>query len=611
MEILFGWDGAITLSEQEAAPAKLPTISYHGMTITIENPKGSIRSGVNAKGEPWQITMSYPYGFIRGTSDFDGEGTDCFVGPDVKAQRVYVIRTRDPLTGSSDENKCMLCFSSPEEARSAFYANYTDSDFFDGMLDMSIEDFKTFLGKAGKRPPIQLDSKAPPPTLYMVRHAHVSDNGTDDISTQIVRGSRDVEPDSQGIAEAERIGEEFAGVPLSIIYTSSKKRARIVADAIARSTGAQVVVDPAAESWNRGELEGQPVAAVLDKMQFYAEHPDEAPPGGESRNAWLAKFGADLRSRLNEAESSGKPIAYVTHLSNILATPAIVTGDRDLLPFPGDKFRTCEMLALTKTGKEWRWKKYVHLSDRVCPIDIAGHRKLMDLIAANIHNLLRDAAPGTRLLAADYIKGFSRTPERLEDLNELLTACMPADTALAAQITRIIRPAFQYGREAVYTERAKFLGYDASDPVQGFNPHNFPAPAYPSPPVAEVAPLGTGVLTPIPPPELQTPWAPAVAGIGKRAAFDFAAWTLSREMAQGTLEAEDEEVADPQDQQEFNLEADMLQQALGAAGLPLRQLSREIASVALCEGRRQALRELKDDIQCLSLTSGLPAAIWR
>ena len=91
MEILYGWDGTLTLSEQEAAPAKLPTISYHGMTIVIENPKGSTRSGVNSKGEPWSVTMTYPYGFIKGTSGMDQEGIDCFVGPDNRADRVYVI----------------------------------------------------------------------------------------------------------------------------------------------------------------------------------------------------------------------------------------------------------------------------------------------------------------------------------------------------------------------------------------------------------------------------------------------------------------------------------------------------------------------------------------
>ena len=48
----------------------------------------------------------------------------------------------------------------------------------------------------------------------VVRHAHVADNGTDDPSTQIVRGSRDVEPDSQGLAEAERIGRSVVSRPV-------------------------------------------------------------------------------------------------------------------------------------------------------------------------------------------------------------------------------------------------------------------------------------------------------------------------------------------------------------------------------------------------------------
>jgi hypothetical protein len=120
--------------------------------------------------------------------------------------------------------------------------------------------------------------------------------------------------------------------------------------------------------------------------------------------------------------------------------------------------------------------------------------------------------------------------------------------------------------------------------------------------------IGSNVASPTPAPELQTPWAAAVSSIGKRSAFDFAAWSLSREMSVGLMDEPAEEAQELGAEQEFNLEADILQQALGAAGLPLRHFSREVATLALCEGRRQGIRELKDHVQCLSIVMGLPSA---
>ena len=41
--------------------------------ITIENPKGSERSGTDANGKKWSVKMNNTYGYIRGTEGVDGD----------------------------------------------------------------------------------------------------------------------------------------------------------------------------------------------------------------------------------------------------------------------------------------------------------------------------------------------------------------------------------------------------------------------------------------------------------------------------------------------------------------------------------------------------------
>ena len=629
MEITFNWDGTLSLTEPASTFAeksaigprwgskrtptpKLRTTTFQGLPIVIENEAGSVRSGKKPDGTPWSTVMTHAYGYIARTSGIDQDGIDVFLGPNESSDRVHIVRIKEPSLGGLDEHKVFLGFDEPEDVKRVFQNNYDNPNYFEAQEEMSMKDFLHFIGWAAI-PDLQLDDKPPTPTIYMVRHAHSEDNGDpNDPSTQRVRGSRDVQPDAQGIAEAERIGQEFIGIRVDKIYTSGKRRARIVADAISRATGAPVEIDPSAESWNRGELEGCQVSSVMELMRHYADNPDEVPPGGESRNAWLAKFGTDLHAKMNETETKRIAIVYVTHLSNIMAVPAVVENDPDLLPFPSVKFRTCEMLALTKPGKEWKWKRYVHLADRLNPIDQGSHRAILDRVSHQLHLLLRDAAPGTQLMAADYIRKVSHVPDRLDDLNALVCGDSLIDAQLAARIAGCIVPAFTYGHDAVLQEYNKFQVLPVDNPWQdpptgGFQPNNYPAPAINQPDVWP-PPVGSRVENATPSPVLQSPWAPAVTALGKRAAFDFAQWTLSREMSQLPDDSFPVELAAADDPNEFNLEADMLQNAIGAAGLPLAQLSREIAHTAMNMGRKRGIKELQSHVQKVTLKQGIVAA---
>lgn len=94
--------------------------------VTIENPKGSERSGTDANGKKWSVKMNNTYGYIRGTEGVDGDHIDVFLAEDMDkwdGKYVFVVDQYNP-DGAFDEHKVMLGFNSMEEARSAYLANY-------------------------------------------------------------------------------------------------------------------------------------------------------------------------------------------------------------------------------------------------------------------------------------------------------------------------------------------------------------------------------------------------------------------------------------------------------------------------------------------------------
>ena len=123
----------------------------YGMDISIENKKGSYRSGTDKDGHKWRTYMNYDYGYIRGTVGTDKDHLDCYVGPDKNAQKVYVIHQNDPVTHKYDEDKCMLCFSSAADAKKAYMKQYDRPGFYGSMTTMTIDQFKSFIfSKKGK-----------------------------------------------------------------------------------------------------------------------------------------------------------------------------------------------------------------------------------------------------------------------------------------------------------------------------------------------------------------------------------------------------------------------------------------------------------------------------
>lgn len=115
-----------TPAQAEAGNYKKGHVTIGDFDITIENPAGSTRKGVDANGKEWETTMANAYGYIKGTESVDGDHIDVFLHTNMdewNGRKVYVVDQTTP-DGSFDEHKVMLGFNDKDEAMSAYLANY-------------------------------------------------------------------------------------------------------------------------------------------------------------------------------------------------------------------------------------------------------------------------------------------------------------------------------------------------------------------------------------------------------------------------------------------------------------------------------------------------------
>jgi hypothetical protein len=118
-------------------------INFQGLDVSIENPRGSLRSGVGPDGETWHTGMQHDYGYIRGTMGVDGDHFDCYVGPNAMAPMAYIVTAmKPPDFAEPDEQKAMLGFANEDRAREAYLAHYDDPRFLGSIREMPVEQFK-------------------------------------------------------------------------------------------------------------------------------------------------------------------------------------------------------------------------------------------------------------------------------------------------------------------------------------------------------------------------------------------------------------------------------------------------------------------------------------
>ena len=115
-----------TEAQKKSGNYKKGHVRIGSFDISIEQPKGSIRRGVDANGKAWESKMHNTYGYIRGTEGVDGDHIDVFLANDMDSwngQQVFVVDQYNE-DGSFDEHKVMLGFNDINDAETAYLSNY-------------------------------------------------------------------------------------------------------------------------------------------------------------------------------------------------------------------------------------------------------------------------------------------------------------------------------------------------------------------------------------------------------------------------------------------------------------------------------------------------------
>lgn len=155
-----------TEAQKEAGNYKMGHLKLDGYDITIENPKGSVRSGKDVNGKEWRTTMNNDYGYIRGTKAVDGDHIDVFLSDKPEEGRVFVV-DQTKQDGSFDESKVMYGFNSLEEAREAYLSNY-DAGWESRIMaitEVSKEEFKKWIDSSTRKTKAFSEYKSVKPSI--------------------------------------------------------------------------------------------------------------------------------------------------------------------------------------------------------------------------------------------------------------------------------------------------------------------------------------------------------------------------------------------------------------------------------------------------------------
>ena len=124
-------------------------VNLHGLSFSIETPKGSFRSGKAKDGKSWHSIMPAHYGYVRRTgAAADGMALDVYLGPEPDSKTVFVVDQLDPDTGAFDEHKTLVGWSNLHDALNAYRQAFSDGrgdERIGAVHRVSMDGFKSWL----------------------------------------------------------------------------------------------------------------------------------------------------------------------------------------------------------------------------------------------------------------------------------------------------------------------------------------------------------------------------------------------------------------------------------------------------------------------------------
>ena len=276
-----------TEAQKEAGNYKKGHVRIGQFDITVENPKGSVRSGVDANGKPWKQTMRNTYGYIRGTEGVDGDHIDVFLTNDIdgwNGRRVYIVDQYNE-DGTFDEHKVMLGFNDEAEAQDSYLSNYEkgwENKHKLVLSSVNLEDFEKWISRSHR--------KTKPFAEYKNVKFEDIQNATNPANNQTVDSFK-TKRESVIQSTIEDLQYEYATANLSKTDEEIRKEAEELVDYNEES-------DLYMEVWDR--LESLIGSEGMDKLEA------DARKNGEDRLSLVAMIDEIKRREKREQEEAAK-----------------------------------------------------------------------------------------------------------------------------------------------------------------------------------------------------------------------------------------------------------------------------------------------------------------
>lgn len=146
-----------TPAQATAGNYKKGEFSFKGITLKIENPKGTERRGYNKLGAvTWRSMMRADYGYVKGTEAIDGDAVDVFVGPDMDSDLVVAVdQYKDAGNKKFDETKFIFGVKDKEQGEKLYLKHYPRGWKLGPTSTTTIPQFKEWLKNGEHKKPFK------------------------------------------------------------------------------------------------------------------------------------------------------------------------------------------------------------------------------------------------------------------------------------------------------------------------------------------------------------------------------------------------------------------------------------------------------------------------
>lgn len=361
-------------------------IKFGGYDYTIENPKGSTRSGKDSDGKEWKVTMHDTYGYIRGKFGKDGDHLDMFINDKADLDNwngdVFVV---DQVNhdGSFDEHKVMYGYDSIDDAKKAYLANYSDGwqglgnitgvskDEFDKWLDTSKRKLKPFADYAK----VKFSLKSKP--------------------VRFEAGKKLSDEEKKEVLSTLKDAYKVNGVPYHIEETAGGKEKR--------------VYEPTADSYVVSDITNRPLRYYITLPDGRVAHPTEVYPNISDNEV---KSSATKQGLLDE-EVDQIVSAAIGNMKDIADNAKAIEVLTELQNLPHE---THDVGYGMNNAQSYNYKTGIFTSDAAQAIDYVVRRmRRKEDVPTEIPAALKKAVADSYGMVDNLIDGMSSTKFSLKD----------------------------------------------------------------------------------------------------------------------------------------------------------------------------------------------------